>query len=290
MNVLVLGGTRFFGIHMVNSLLSKGHNVTIATRGMTKDVFGQNIERLFIERTSADSLSTALSNKFFDVVCDNLAYCSNDVKFLLDSLNCGRYVMTSSASVYIGQHLCTQEKEFDPFSYPLKWCYRQEFTYDEIKRQAECALFQYYSRFPGIAVRFPFVIGEDDYTQRLYFYVEHIIKGTPIFINNLDEKISFIRSVEAGNFIAWIAEKDFIGSINGNNGGTITLQEIIKYVEERTGKKVILSYNGLVGPFNGQKSFSLDNKLANDLGYYFTDLKEWIYNLIDKYIERTLSH
>lgn len=39
MKVLVLGGTRFFGVHMVNSLLSKGHNVTIATRGKTKDIF-----------------------------------------------------------------------------------------------------------------------------------------------------------------------------------------------------------------------------------------------------------
>lgn len=27
-----------------------------------------------------------------------------------------------------------------------------------------------------IAVRFPFVIGEDDYTERLMFYVEHTIK------------------------------------------------------------------------------------------------------------------
>ena len=30
MKILVIGGTKFFGIHMVNELLSKGHNVTIA--------------------------------------------------------------------------------------------------------------------------------------------------------------------------------------------------------------------------------------------------------------------
>lgn len=33
MNILVIGGTRFFGIHMVNELLTAGHDVTIATRG-----------------------------------------------------------------------------------------------------------------------------------------------------------------------------------------------------------------------------------------------------------------
>lgn len=33
MNILVIGGTRYFGIHMVNKLLEQGHNITIATRG-----------------------------------------------------------------------------------------------------------------------------------------------------------------------------------------------------------------------------------------------------------------
>lgn len=33
MNILVIGGTCFFGMHMVNTLFEAGHNVTIATRG-----------------------------------------------------------------------------------------------------------------------------------------------------------------------------------------------------------------------------------------------------------------
>lgn len=33
MKILVLGGTRFFGVHLVNALLEDGHEVTIATRG-----------------------------------------------------------------------------------------------------------------------------------------------------------------------------------------------------------------------------------------------------------------
>ena len=35
--VLVLGGTRFFGIHLVKSLLEQGAGVTLATRGLTPD-------------------------------------------------------------------------------------------------------------------------------------------------------------------------------------------------------------------------------------------------------------
>ena len=31
MNILVIGGTRFFGIHMVNELLTAGHDVNCNT-------------------------------------------------------------------------------------------------------------------------------------------------------------------------------------------------------------------------------------------------------------------
>lgn len=289
MKVLVLGGTRFFGIHMVNSLLKKGHNVTIATRGKTKDIFGQKVERVIIERTNPDSLKEVLSKQYYDVVCDNLAYCSNDVKFLLDSIKCKRYIMTSSASVYINQHLQTKECEFDSHSYPLKWCFRQDYPYDEIKRQAECALFQVYSGFPAVAVRFPYVVGDDDYTKRLYFYIEQIIKGIPMKIDNVTEQIGFIRSIEAGDFLAWAAEQEFIGSINGNNIGTISIQEIINYVEQKTGKKAVFSKEGLVGPYNGQKSFSLDVTKANSLGYNYSKLNGWIYELLDIYIDKVYA-
>lgn len=38
--------------------------------------------------------------RYFDAVVDNLAYCSCDVRALLETLNCGRYVMTSTTAVY----------------------------------------------------------------------------------------------------------------------------------------------------------------------------------------------
>ena len=44
MNILVIGGTRFFGIHMVNELLTAGHDVTIATRGKASDSFGDKVD------------------------------------------------------------------------------------------------------------------------------------------------------------------------------------------------------------------------------------------------------
>ena len=37
MKILVLGGTRFFGIPMVEELIQQGHEVTIATRQTTNE-------------------------------------------------------------------------------------------------------------------------------------------------------------------------------------------------------------------------------------------------------------
>ncbi|HEY5575603.1 MAG TPA: NAD-dependent epimerase/dehydratase family protein [Clostridiaceae bacterium] len=284
MRVLVLGGTRYFGVHLVNSLLKRDHTVTIATRGRKKDTFGDNVERLIVERTDPDSLAEVIGKRHFDAACDNLAFCSDDVKNLLDTLKCERYVMTSSAAVYCDMRLGIAESGFDPLRHPLEW--GPELSYDEGKRQAESALYQKYPQIPSATVRFPYVIGEDDYTGRLCFYVENIIKGVPMNIDNLDEQLAFVRSDEAGDFIAWAAEQKFTGPINGSSTGTISLQEIISYAEQKTGKAAVYSPSGRSGPFNGQESFSLDVVRAGSLGYSFSPLNDWIYDLLDKFLRK----
>lgn len=284
MNVLVLGGTRFFGVHMVKSLLAQGHEVTIATRGKATDPFGDEVRRVIIERSDAISLKNAFGGKHYEAIIDNLAYSSNDVRFLLDNVGCDRYIMTSSASVYEAWHLNIKEQEFDPNKHILSWSNREEYSYNEGKRQAETALFQHYPELSKVALRIPYVIGLDDYTKRLYFYLEQVIKGEAIYIDNLDEQIGFISSDEAGQFLVWIAEQTFTGPINGNSGGTISLGEVLSYVESTTGIAAKLDKKGLNGSYNGAPSFSLDTTRATSLGYNFTDLKPWIFQLLDSMI------
>lgn len=200
MNILVIGGTRYFGIHLIKELLSQGHNVTIATRGIAKDNFGDKVSRIIVDVTDVDSVKKSLSGKFFDVVYDKLAYCSNDVKCILDATKCNKYIMMSSTAVY-EKHWDTKEEDFNPIEKELIWCSRADAPYNEAKKQAECALWQNYNNINAIAVRYPFVIGQDDYTKRLFFYVEHVIKGIPMYIDNIDCRMGFIGSEEAGIII-----------------------------------------------------------------------------------------
>lgn len=285
MKILVLGGTKFFGIPMIKELIRQGHEVTIATRQNAKDDFGESVHRIQIERTDPISLERELKGKFFDVVYDKIAYCSNDIKYLLDVINCDKYIYMSSTAVYEPKRWNTKEEDFDALSKELVWCNRPDYPYDEIKRQAECALWQVYGDRKWIAVRYPFVIGEDDYTQRLKFYVEHTMQSIPMYIDNLDAQMGFIRSDEAGKFLAYLANKNVCGAINGCSNGTISIKEIIEYVEKKTDSKAVFSENGDVAPYNGEPEYSINTDKAVELGFQFTELKDWIYELVNYYID-----
>ena len=290
MKVLVIGGTRFFGVHMVREFIRQGDDVTIATRGLAKDNFGDNVKRITIERTNNESLSNAFSSEEYDIVCDNISYCSNDVKVLLDNVKCKRYIMTSTASVYHNLRLDSKEEDFQPLTNELKWCTRDEFSYDEIKRQAETALFRHYASQNAAAVRFPYVIGNDDYTKRLYFYVDHIVNSKPMHIDNFEEQIAFIRSDDAGKFLVYLAKSNYTGTINACAEGTISIKEIIDYVENKTGIKAICDKDAENALYNGTPSFYLNTEKANSIGYKFLPLKSWIYDLLDEFIITAKSY
>lgn len=284
MNILVLGGTRYAGVHLVSKLLSSGHKVTIATRGKTPDDFGSKVTRKIIDRKEPESVRTVLGGESYDVIVDNIAFSSNDVRNLLDAVKTKKYVLTSTASVYPEMRLNLPETEVDTTKTQLKWCNSNDYTYDEVKRQAEAALFQKYSNLSSVAVRFPWIFGTDDYTKRLYFYVKHIYDEQEMNITNINSRLPFIKSSEAGDFLAWCAESSILGSLNASSNGTISLAEIIAHTEKLTGKKALIGQNGEDSPLNGAPDFSLDTAKAQNAGYRFQNITEWVYPTIDFWV------
>lgn len=287
MKILVLGGTRFFGIHMVKELIRQGHEVTIATRQQASDDFGDVVQRIQVERTDPASMADAFKGMHFDVVYDKIAYCSKDIKSAMDAIDCDKYIYMSSTAIYEPKTLDTREEDFDGIHRELIWCDRFAFPYDGVKRQAEAALWQMYPDRNWIAVRYPFVIGEDDYTERLRFYVEHTMKSLPMHIDNVNCQMGFIRSDEAGKFMAFLADKDVTGGINGSSHGTISLGEIIDYVEQQTGSQAVLSDRGEEAPYNGEPEYSINTEKAEALGFQFTNVRDWIFDLLDDYIQQS---
>ena len=99
---LVIGGTRFFGVHLVETLLAEGFEVTIATRGKTKDPFSTRVNRIIVDRLNAEELKERCGNETWDIVFDQICYSSQEAMEAIEVFrdNTKKYVFTSSKSVY----------------------------------------------------------------------------------------------------------------------------------------------------------------------------------------------
>lgn len=286
MKILVIGGTRYFGIPMTKALIAAGHQITIATRGQTADPYGDAVSRIRFDRADEAGIAAAFRGHAYDVIVDKIAYSSNDVRRLLEHVSCGRYILMSSAAVYGKMRENTPESDFDPAQYPLRWCERADADYAEVKRQAECAAVQYASknRMQVTAVRYPVVIGAHDYTKRLYFYAACIRNGTPMQIDDPDARLSLIHEQDAGNFLAHIADTAISGAVNGCSDGDISVREILAYLEARLGRKAILRSDGTAAPYNGYPAFAtLDTAKAKQTGFRFSDIRKAVSETLDGY-------
>lgn len=285
MNILILGGTRLFGKVLVRNLIERGHNVTIATRGLTQDSYGDLVTRIIIDRENKKSIEKALEGKYFDIIYDNLCYSPNSARDLCDVIEdkTDRYIIISSSAVYkFNKNI--KEEEFNPYIYKVIYGDRNDFSYAEGKRLSEAVVFQNYN-IKTVAVRFPVVLSKDDYTKRLYSYVENNILNKSTNINNIDSNLSFISDKEAGDFLAWLSNVDYVGPINAASYGSITIKEIIEYIEKSTGKKMIISSDGINGKYNGIFDSNLDIYRVESLGFKFNNIKEYIFNLLEYYTD-----
>ena len=70
MNILILGGTRFVGRHIVEAFLAAGHTVSILTRGQTTDELPPSVERLRGDRDAGAAGLAALANRSWNACVD----------------------------------------------------------------------------------------------------------------------------------------------------------------------------------------------------------------------------
>ncbi|MCR4950060.1 MAG: NAD-dependent epimerase/dehydratase family protein [Solobacterium sp.] len=280
MKILVIGGTRFFGIPMVEKLLEAGHDVTIATRGRNSDPFEDRAARMILDRNDAESVKRTAGTETWDLIIDKVAYASNDVRSLLENVKCRRYIQMSSCAVYRSEHADIREAEYDPAREPLIWMSRSE-DYALGKRQAERAALEYLKPEQCVFVRYPVVLGEHDYTKRLRFYIDHVREGKPMQIDDPEAQMSFIHEKEAGEFLAFLADHPLSGAVNGSCCGTISTAEIIREAERMYGRQALMQETGDPAPYNGSHgTVTYNTEKAEAAGFRFSNLHAWIHDLI----------
>ena len=99
MKILIIGGTKFLGRHLVTAAQAKNHEVTLFHRGKHSSEGIENAEEIFGDRN--DDLDK-LKNQRWDAVIDTCGYLPQTVKASVEALknSVEQYVFISSISAY----------------------------------------------------------------------------------------------------------------------------------------------------------------------------------------------
>lgn len=99
MKILILGGTRFIGLHMTELALRRGHTLTFFNRGRTHTERFPGVERIKGDRNGEID---GLKDREWDAVIDNSGYLPRHARLTAELLapKVRQYLFTSSISVY----------------------------------------------------------------------------------------------------------------------------------------------------------------------------------------------
>ncbi len=181
MDILIIGGTQFFGWDLVERLLDRGDRVTVFSRGQRRPPFWEQVQHIRGDRRDRRAVAASLRGRRFDVVMDNIAFERRDVEAVLEALGegAGHYVLTSSGAVYPDLE---PPEAFRPLPEEAADLSRRgDGAYAEGKRECEQAL-QDQRVVPFTVIRPPIVQGPRDPTLRGWFWYQRIADGGPVLV------------------------------------------------------------------------------------------------------------
>src|SRR5215216_210434 len=99
MRILIIGGTRFLGRHLVEAALARRHEVTLFNRGKSNPGLFPQLETILGDR---EKDLNRLEGRIWDAVIDVAGYVPRIVRLSAEALKetVSRYVFISSISVY----------------------------------------------------------------------------------------------------------------------------------------------------------------------------------------------
>jgi len=287
-NILIIGGTRYFGALLVARLIDAGHHLTLATRGLAADSFGDRVDRVRVDRNDGDAMRHAFRGASFDIVFDQMCYTPLQAAVAREIFagRVARYVMTSTIEVY-RDLLTAQSGPFresdlnlalDAPAAPTAW-HDADWAaahYGLGKRQAE-ACFNEATDLPFVAVRVGHVLaGTGDFTGRLPQHIARALRGDAGVAAGHGES-SFISAANIARFLHWVGDKQFVGAINAADHVTWSAHALEQRIATLAGGirlDTVAPQTEL--PFDYPTAFTMDTTRASTLGYVFDDTRSWL--------------
>ena len=176
MKILILGGTRFLGRHLVEAALARGHTITLFNRGKSNPGLFPQIETITGDRETGLDL---LSGQAWDAVIDTCGYVPRIVQLSARALknSAQSYVFISSISVYSDTSKIGIN-ESDPLG-RLEDQSIEEIngeSYGPLKALCEQAV---QNVFPGqsLVIRPGLIVGPHDPTDRFTYWPVRVARG-----------------------------------------------------------------------------------------------------------------
>jgi 2'-hydroxyisoflavone reductase len=174
LNILILGGTGFIGPHLVRDASSRGHKLTIFTRGRHDADLPAGVVRLQGDRNGK---LESLVGKKWDAVIDDSAtnpdWVRQSTALLKDSA--GSYLFTSSTGVYY-PYLSRGVDERTPIHYDVADPKDGSETFGVAKAQCERLTLDAFGD-RGIVVRPTYIVGPGDTSDRFPYWPQRLMRG-----------------------------------------------------------------------------------------------------------------
>ena len=235
MDLLVLGGTRFVGRHVVEAARARGHRVTLFHRGRTGTELFPDVERRLGDR---DGGLAALAGGRWDAVVDTCGFVPRIVRASARALaGCGRYLFVSSVSVYAHPVPpgATESAPLATLADPTREDMTGE-TYGALKALCERAAADELGARLTV-VRPGLVVGPHDPTDRFTWWVRRLARGGDVPApGDPDQGVQFVDARDLAAFLVHLAERDVAGVYHAAGpAARLTMRAFLEGVRAATG-------------------------------------------------------
>jgi len=303
MKILILGGTRFFGMEFARERANRGDHVTVFSRRAPVEELPASITQLCGERRLAGELRDLALTRW-DAVVDNLCFNQEDAAMALEAFagRAGIYIMTSSGDVHL-----TLDGAKSPFDeemadrLPEKPDAQLIEPYGWGKRSAEKLLMRAHlaADFPACVVRFPIVIGPNEPKLRGYSYWLRLTDSGPVIVP--DGGLNYRRYIYSGDAVQALSilvdqqEKSRGHVFHFGDTVPVTLREWLEMsasILERKPELIAIpsdwlqknGFNTAASPFSYPEDYVLGITKAEDIfGWKSTPRRQWLADTIHWY-------
>jgi len=212
--ILIIGGTRFVGRHLVEAALARSHEVTLFNRGKSNpDLFPQ-VETIIGDRAKD---MDKLKGRVWDAVIDVVGYLPRLVRLSAESLEAtiGRYVFISTISVYENFRKIGID-ESDPVAKVQDETVEEVTgeTYGPLKALCEQTVQDVYGE-RALVVRPGLVVGPHDPTDRFTYWPVRVGRGGEVLAPQKPEaRIQIIDARDLAEFVLKSIEENASGIYN----------------------------------------------------------------------------